>query len=211
MSGASKSSGKPKKRGKKTRPTKADLLWSTTSGAVPNMNRYITDNLPYTIQETVLTAGFSTTSTVVVTYASQNFTLSQLDQVGSYTALFDQYRFDEIELWLTPRTELNLGTLVSVIDYDDSTVLTTYASATDYQNALTAPLSMSHYRRFVPHAAVAAYSGTFVSFDNVTAPWIDCASPSVQHYGFKTACTVTTPAVALDLTIRYKVSFRNVR
>jgi len=69
----------------------------------------------------------------------------------------------------------------------------------------------SHYRKFIPHVAVASYSGTFTSFTNEVAPWIDIASPSVQHYGLKTACTPTTAVVQYTARARLSVSFRNVR
>jgi len=130
--------------------------------------------------------------------------------------IFDQYRIDEIEEWIFPSligntTQAFSGLLATVVDYDDATVLSTYAQAEDYTNCVHGPASEGHYRRFQPHVAIAAYSGTFTSFSNVVAPWIDLASPSVQHYGLKAAVQPSGVAMGYSTVTRIHVSFRNVR
>jgi len=105
---------------------------------------------------------------------------------------------------------VNAGLMTSVIDYDDALGVA-QAGLLEYQNALSAPGTNGHYRVFVPHCAIAAYGGTFSQFSNVPAPWIDCASTGVLHYGFKSTCSVTSVALTWDLTWRIKVEFRNVR
>jgi hypothetical protein len=153
------------------------------------------------------------TSTTTPSFGSIAFILNSFDQAGSLAALFDQYRIAMIEIWLTPQfTAGNTSTnYASVIDYDDSALLTTYQQALDYQNVVDTQLSVGQYRRFIPHVAVATYSGAFTSFMNVTAPWIDCSSPSVLHYGLKLAAPASTVSGNVQAVARVHMSFRQVR
>lgn len=201
------------KRGKKKEKSVAKTF--TPSNPVPASNRFRPDNAPYTVvQETELTSIFSTSTTVPVFYATY-FTANQLDQFSSLAAVFDQYRIDEIELWMVGNnvvsSENSNGLLCTVVDFDDAVALGTFAQAQDYNNAMTTAMGVQHYRRFAPHAATATYSGTFTSYGNVESPWIDASSGSVQHYGFKVAATTTSIICGFNLIIRYKLSFRNVR
>jgi hypothetical protein len=122
-----------------------------------------------------------------------------------------------LEISYIPRSNSNTaltsneGLFTTVIDYDDATALSTQAQALDYSSALTCEGYLSQRRVFVPHIAVAAYSGTFTSFANEEAPWIDSSSNSVQHYGLKTAWTASTSVCTYDLLIRGWFQFRNVR
>jgi len=174
------------------------------------------DNKPYKTQQMTITSGWLSSSASVAVFSGMNFQLANLDQVSTLAALFDQYQLTEIECWIVPRnlntgSNPNYGLLASVIDYDDSTSLSTFGQATDYQNAVISSGVEGHYRRFTPHAAVAAYSGSFTAYQNVAAPWIDAASTTVQHYGLKVAWTVTDTAYVVDLITRYHVSWRNLR
>jgi hypothetical protein len=153
-----------------------------------------------------------TSSTSAATYAAKYFTIGDLDQVNTLAAFFDQYRIDLIEVWIECATPGTYNThFVSVIDFDDANVLTTYPSAADYQNAVDTSINISHYRAFVPHIAVASYSGSFISYQNVTAPWIDYASSGVQHYGIKVAVATTVAVQTFNIRARFHVSNRNVR
>lgn len=162
--------------------------------------------------------GFLVSSTIAPTFAALNFQVANLDQISSLTNLFDQYRIEMVEVWTQPQSTTtttsilpSTGLLHTVIDYDDDTALTTVGQALDYTNVLIGSGVDGHYRRFVPHCAVAAYSGTFVSFTNVESPWIDAASPAVRHYGLKTAWTITDQAYHADVVVRIHTAWRNVR
>jgi len=104
-----------------------------------------------------------------------------------------------------------MGQFVSVIDYDDAVNLTTFASALDYPSAFQSEGYTPHRHVFVPHIAVAAFAGTFTAYANEEAPWIDCASNTVQHYGVKTAWSGTSAVFLYDVRVRVIVQFRNVR
>lgn len=187
------------------------------SGVVPGMSRKFPDNGIFRFQQSFETAAAVAPSTLVATFTATNFQFSSLDDAASLSAVFDQYRIECVEIWYIPRiTETttigNTGLFTTVVDYDDSNVLTTLASALAFENQQTSRGVTGHYRKFIPHVAVALYAGAFTSFGNTEAPWIDMSSPSVQHYGVKTAWSVTDSALyVFDTVTRLTVAVRNVR
>jgi hypothetical protein len=193
------------------------VLW-TLEGGLPSMDRpFSNGNQVFNFHQQFEIAGVHTTSVAVETFSAQSWTLSQCNNSATFQALFDQYRIPLIEFWLTPQSKLEsaagqtVGLMTSVIDYDDGTALTSVASAGDYDSAVTGPGGMGHYRKFVPHVAIAAYSGAFTSFANEEAPWIDIASNTVVHYGVKFASTVTSVAYSYGGVVRMHVQCRNTR
>jgi hypothetical protein len=139
----------------------------------------------------------------------------------SWAAVFDQYRVLGIELFLEPSTTealitgtAPLGRLYTVIDYDDSSALTSISAACAYDNCISTTLNQRQRRCFAPRVALAAYgTGAFTSYTNEAAPWIDCASGAVNHYGLK-AIVDTGAAGALgvwNLLVRTHVEFRAAR
>jgi hypothetical protein len=187
------------------------------SQPLPQGHSYIRDNLIYRISQSVEFPANQATSTTVPTFATYAFQLSQVDQVSQLTAIFDQYKIECIEFWLIPHTPDNVtaatnpGLMTTVIDYDDANALSTIGQALDYTNAITASGLSGHYRVFRPHVATAAYSGAFTAYANETAPWLDAASTTVQHYGIKTACSATTAVQTYDAMVRFHLAFRNIR
>jgi hypothetical protein len=157
-----------------------------------------------------------TTSTTASVFASQVFQFSQVDQYASLAAVFDQYKITEVEFWLIPQfsaaaSTANAGGLLStVVDLDDAASIT-FVQASDYASCLTTDMAQGHYRRFVPHAAVAVYSGAFSSYGNVASPWIDTSSPSVYHYGIKAVTNVSATSVSYDIRFRLHLTFKSVR
>jgi len=172
-------------------------------------------NKVYTICQSI-NLGTVSSSTTVPTFSSQAVTFAQLDQASSLTNVFDQYRIALLEITYQPRATQstsgqNLGLFHTVVDVDDDTNLTTIASALDYQGCQRTQGDMPHKHTFVPHIAVAAYSGVFTSFANETAPWIDAGSTGVKHYGCKTAWSTSTAIENYDVLCRVLVQLRNVR
>jgi len=189
--------------------------WSILSTPTPATKmRLVANGGVYRVTQEVNIGLILATSTTAPTFAAYNFTVSTIDQISTFAGIFDQYKVDEMEAWIVPFAGANntLTQYASVIDYDDSAVLTTFAQALDYTNVVVTSLSDGQYRRWIPHIAVAAYSGAFTSFTNVVAPWIDMTSTGVQHYGLKIAALATSVAnIPIDLIVRFRVSFRNVR
>lgn len=158
--------------------------------------------------------GFHTTSTVANVYGSKYFILSEFSGYAEYTGLFDQYKFDEIEVWLEPQQSQstamsNQGLVTTAIDLDDAGTPSSFAAVDAKQNSLVTGGLDGHYHRWAPHMAVGVYaSGAFSSFANAPAGWIDSGSNSVQHYGLKIATTSTSVAITYNLHFRARVSFR---
>jgi hypothetical protein len=158
-----------------------------------------------------------TSSSSVPTFASYNVILSSFDNSTNFIAVFDQYRISLVEYTILPRFTTDTssvtdpGRMVSVVDLDDSTNLTTFNQSLDYPGAQVTEGTKRHRHTFTPCIAVAAYSGTFTSYANESAPWIDCASSSVQHYGIKVAMSATSAAQVYDIVVRARLEFRNVR
>jgi len=100
--------------------------------------------------------------------------------------------------------------MISVLDYDDSTS-TASAALRQYESAVQVQSTRPMTRTLCPHVAIAAYSGAFTSFANKKMVWIDSGSPSVVHYGVKSAlinCQVVSQTI-YDVQARYVVQFRN--
>jgi len=194
---------------------KGDGLVFTLSEVPARLFRPIsTAQAIFRITQEYISQAFFTSSTSVQTFNNFAATVNLLDQISHLTAIFDQYRIPMLEIWLVPQratTNTCGSNVASVIDYDDNTNLTTYAQALDYVNCVSTEGRFAHYRKFVPHCAVAIYSGAFTSYENVTAPWIDAASTGVLHYGIKVASTQASAVTVYDLTVRLHTEWRNVR
>jgi hypothetical protein len=169
------------------------------------------------VQTIAVTSDFTgiafTTAVAAPTYYGAYFTLSSFADATQYQAVFDQYRFDDLEIWLessvTGSSTVGSTIMFSAIDLDDANVPTSVANVASKQGVITSETTTGHYHRWKPHMALAAYSGAFTSYSNAPAGWIDCASPSVQHYGLKVAVPgFDGVARAINLTVRAKLSFR---
>jgi len=197
--------------------SKADsLTWNLTSGAIPRFGAVSrSDNRVFNMIQMASPVTLFTTSNIASTFGVYSFTATNsVAQFSSWSNVFDQYRIREIEVWISVDAtsgSLDVGAqnLYSVIDYDDANALTTITQALSYSNVIAAPLTNGHYRKWRPHIAVAAYSGAFTSFKNEIAPWVDVASPNVQHYGLKLAADVTSSALLIKMFTRVWIQFRN--
>lgn len=155
------------------------------------------------------------------------FALADLPQASSWTAVFDQYRFEEIEVHFhpyynaqTPQTAfINVaGASQFVLDYDDSSSLATENAAMEYDNVQTAMVYDSISVRMKPAVAPAYYaSGAFSGYgvEPSDKNWLDSASAAILHYGVKGwigSFSPTSTAIA-GWTVygQYTVSFRNNR
>jgi len=151
------------------------------------------------------------------------FQLSNLDNSSSFENVWDQYRIDAIRMTVKPQNNAiglvtnsttSLVPLYCVIDYDNTSNLSSAAAAREYANCIVLEPGESFTRVFQPRVAAAVYSGAFTSFANMEPPWIDCASPNVQHYGVKIFVPGATAAQTLlqswDVTYEYYISFKSV-
>lgn len=143
--------------------------------------------------------GIITPSVTLETFTSYTFTLGALPDSTEFTALFDQYRIMQVRMEFTPLFTDTSATvayppLYTAIDYDDANSVTG-AQINEYDSVMFTPTGTYFERTFNPRIALAAYSGAFTSFGQPKAGfWLDCASPSVVHYGLKTVMPVSGAA-----------------
>lgn len=143
-------------------------------------------------------------------YFALSMSLSSFDNYSKYVALFDQYRFDFVEIWIDPLqvfTNQPYAPFVAAVDLDDDTTPVSFANVDSHQQALSGTGAAGRYFKFKPHMAVAVYNGTFTGYSNAPADWIDANSPNVKHYGLKMAAMPGTPN-AWNLTVRARMRFR---
>jgi hypothetical protein len=163
------------------------------------------------IEVSFVSLAFLATSLTVPQYAAAYFTLANFSASAQLTAVFDQYRFRQIEVWLEPTNAQGstvFGPLTTSVDLDDANVPTSFGIVSDKPGAITSQGGAGHYHKWMPHVAVAVYSGAFTSFSNEPALWLDCASTGIQHYGLKAATTATPASVTYNLTVRAIIQFR---
>jgi hypothetical protein len=183
-------------------------------------------------------SGFTSGGSTQISYIGQTgataefgamaFSLQDLDQVTSFTALFDQYRIDRVIVQIRTRNNalaLNSVTAVNaeppsllfVIDRDDSTAPTLLAQLREYDNCQIMGCDQSAEIDLEPSVTPAVFaSGSFSGYGSArTGMWLDCANTSIPHYGVKFGVSAlnssTTAAWYWDLYFWYFLSFRNVR
>jgi hypothetical protein len=187
-------------------------------GNMPNMNKHVSNQQQVRLQATWEVSAFFTQSSTIPVFGSRSFQLSDFtgsSGMQSAAAAFDQYRIDLIEVWLISRDPTgvnasNPGLITSSIDLDDVNTPTSIANLQQYASSITSSGAACHYHRWVPHAAMDLYTGSFNGFGNVASPWIDSGSQGVQHYGFKMASSAGSSSLVYDLVTRVTVSFRGL-
>lgn len=183
-----------------------DLAAARPLPAITSLEQSITVTMGFTNQ-----GAFSASTTVPSGYGFR-FRINDFAQTPAYTGLFDQYKFEQIEVWLTPSqvvTNVALGDYVSAVDLDDANTPTTYVDPLAKQSALSTSQQAGHYHKWKPHMAIAAFSGAFTSYSNQVAGWIDSASPSVEHYGLKVMLQPSSTVLQFNMEVRAVVSFRS--
>lgn len=170
-----------------------------------------------TVYVSYVVSAFATASATLPVFTTHNFVLTTITSSADLVNMYDQYCVKELEVSFYPRNNAvdvpanNAGIFATVIDYDDSTNLTSIGLAASYQTAMIRPGYESQRRTFAPRIAVGAYAGAFTSFANQVS-WIDSASTGVQHYGIKTVWTACSSAsYVMDLVGRVKLGLRGVR
>lgn len=205
--------GRPKRVKKTTKDGKASLAaraYNVVAGRP--LSDPINRMQVYTVHGRVDNS-FITSSATVPTFGAYSFSIANIANSAIYLACFDQYRFDEIEIWIEPTqgaasVPTNVGILATTIDLDDANTPSSFGVVESSQSAIVSSSMAGHYHKWQPHMAVAVYSGAFTSFANAPADWIDSGSPNVQHYGIKGAISGTTSVSLWQFQARVKLSFR---
>jgi hypothetical protein len=208
-------------------PTSARDIGPKTSIVPWNQAMRLTDSLKLpTLTETVFrtiqtyaVTNFLTSSAIADVTANYTASLAQFnDNLSAFTALFDQYRIDMIEVFLKPGSSQIIEVtsaspapqLFTVLDFDDGNFLASKNAAAGYSTCIESEVNDAQRRCFKPRIAYAAYgSSAFTSYANQQAGWIDCASTQVAHYGVKTIVPQSTLLSTWNLTARAHISFRS--
>jgi hypothetical protein len=162
--------------------------------------------------------GSVSTSSTLASFGALAFSLSESSLASSFQAIFDSFRIIQVTLRFVPQFKITTGgnypPLLTVIDYDDNSVLTTTSQARAYDTIVETPFSNYVERTLQPRLAIAAYGGsTFSSYAQSATDWIDAASPATPWYGLKWAVDATTSAVTAAYSIDAEIifQFKNVR
>ncbi len=164
-----------------------------------------------TVEKTQFQSSLGGATSMALTFA-----LSDLPNYTEFTALFDQYRIEEVSVRLIPivttctPASYTDSLLYSVVDFDDATTATV-TDLQQYENVRVSPPTKEVKYRLVPRLAIAAYGGAFTQYAN-TQMWLDVGSPSTYHYGLKLACSTAGGAVQTwKIVCNYRVALKNVR
>jgi hypothetical protein len=198
------------------------LVWNVLNQNIPRFGssgRF--DNSIHNVLQTVKIGSILSSSNTLPTFAGVYFTANaHISQFSSWAAVFDQYRIEEMEVWLEPDvtnlstvTNLGLSKFYSIVDYDDANTPVQISDLMQYSNVIVSGATTGHYRKWRPHVAMAAFQSTFTGYANVASPWLDCASGDIQHYGIKVGMDAlpSTLASVVVATVRIWVQFKNVR
>lgn len=204
-----------------SRPRKAKSAKASFDGNNPqslwiNPVQRFSNNPTLRTTRTVL-AGTITTNTSAAFFRGYSFQLSDCPSPGDFTALFDQYRITRIDVSFLPSAldstpaAQSSSLVLTVVDYDDATAPTALGDLFEFNNCMVWSGTERLQLSLVPRVARALYTGSFSGYESAEAPWIDIASPAVQHYGLKVAFGATYSVLSYLPVFRYHLEFRSTR
>lgn len=219
-----------RKHAQKSQNAVAKQIFPMTQMVNANLSNINVSTGGYTYQNPTSTATFFSSGVTNITadpcYAMY-FTLNDLPQVSTLTALYDQYKFRRIHVTFSPTVNItgpqnaansilqNSNQIFVAIDLDDAAVVSPTTSLMKYENCKQYNMWESFTISFVPHVAVAVYAGSFTSYGNETTPWLDCGSPNIQHYGLKWCIPCPQSSSfsinPMSVTVKYDLDFRTIR
>jgi hypothetical protein len=181
---------------------------------------------PFKMIRTLYVNAFITGVASVGVGAAKNIQLDELPGFSDVTALFDQYRFTNVEYKFLPRNNVQsltdtavagtsiMPNLLVYSDPDDSTAPTTIDEVTQYEEVTVNNGYQIVRGNFKPQAAIAAYGGAFTSYASFDG-WCDCASDDIEWYALKAWITPSGAAQTTfqnwNLALRVSCEFRFVR
>lgn len=172
----------------------------------------------HNFKRTVYLNGAISGSTLLDTFGRSGFSLANVTNYTEFTNLFDMYKINGIKIRFMPRansaeagTNQGLVKFFSVVDYDDVSLPTAITDLLQYENVKITNTSRDHMRYFKPKVASAVYQNAVGTGYAPRSGWIDCSSPTVEHYGIKWALQ-QLPAgnQSMDIAITYYMAFKHV-
>jgi hypothetical protein len=159
-----------------------------------------------------------TISTTVQTEANYAFAFTDLPNVSGLAAFFDQYCIYAVSISLTPNyieggsNSVGFGSMCTALDYDNVNNLGSITAVAAFGTSQMVELSMGQtVQRFLkPAVAPALYGGSAFTSFGVARTWIDSASPSVPHYGFRSIFANNQVAgLVINYDVTYIIGLRN--
>ena len=156
-------------------------------------------------------------SASVVQLGGVSFKLNQVPTYANWTAVFDKYRFDKVELQFMAdgmqditQSAIIAPVMSTALDFDSDA---TPASAAEVQRKSRSTMTtgtVSFRRAFVPRVARDVYNGVASTNyeEGPPAVWLDCASAATPHYGLAYAMgTATNTSFQYRVHARFTISF----
>jgi len=150
------------------------------------------------------------------TYLNVAFTLSLFSAATNISSYFDQYCFYALALRITTPAVPSggtdgFGTLVTCFDYDNVNAIS-YQSLLDYASADESSfIGGKSYERFLkPVVANELYTGSVAGAYGMLRAWVDQASSTIPHYGFRAGWQGNTYAsLTYNFHVTAVIGFRN--
>jgi hypothetical protein len=201
VSGEAKTPGPPKGSRSRRRfdhqgpENRADLALRPPTTAVPRLPKNI-GNVPVWDVVKIRTAG--TTSTSVITETNFSVGLSAHPQASSWAALFDQFCIPQFTVSFysqeAPGGAQSPIELHTAIDFDNITSLGTISAIDDFGSARVVNLQGNRaFTRSVRPCFKSTASG--INSASINRGWVDCATPTVQHFGIRSIIGPSNSAV----------------
>lgn len=157
------------------------------------------------------------------------FALSDLPNYTEFTNLWDQYMLAAVKLAIVPRynvvTQESAGDaatkvgdimIYSVIDYNDSSVLTSRNDALQYQSCKATPGRKVHKRYLKPKYLSQIYESAVTTGYSSKRGFLATTDPSVPHYAVKTYWHASDDTgvignVKFDVVMTYYLMLKTVK
>jgi len=142
------------------------------------------------------------------TLSSLNFSLNDIPGYTEFTALFQSYCIEQIEIWFRPEYTVlsdasSLSNSVNVefnsaIDLVDGTAPPSVDTVLEYQSVAHTSITQTHYRKFKPSYLI----------DNIlpSCGLISCASPTTNWFGLKVGIPPCGVAMTFRTTVKFKIA-----
>lgn len=175
------------------------------------------DTVIHSVTKSVVGATI-TASSVADLFGNKVFKLSDLSEASSYSALYDQYKINSIQIDFIPvMMPQGVGPyqpLIYVFDYDDNANATTQQQLLDFANSVIVPSGARSSRVLKPRTLSSLYDGATTQVSGVmSSQWINTDFASIAHYALKYMIPLSSAGIQSSWIVYYKysVSFKNIR
>jgi len=154
--------------------------------------------------------------------ASYDFKLTDVPGYGEFTALYDQYKIEQIEFIINPTFDDNnmsnridsLRPIRYVIDYDDVTVPTTENELLEYGKCKSFMCGKNKLIKVNPKILTMVYkTAVSTGYAPKGDMWLDCDDTTVPHHGIKLWFPAISPQAMASwgVEVIYHLAFKNTR